>query len=124
MQWRYLSEGNVSISTWSQHVRLHSNHICARLTQYLVSNVETLIATCPINVKSLLYQSPVRPTYACTIWAPHSQTDIQSIEAVQRRVARFTLNRYGKYQSVASMVDELDWPTLQTRRKPIKTDDV
>ena len=58
--------------------------------------------------------------YSCTIWVPHSQTDIQSVEAVQRRAARFTLNHYGKYQSVTSMLDELDWPTLQTRRNQLK----
>ena len=74
-------------------------------------------------MKSLLYQSLLRPIlkYACTIWAPRiNQTDIQSVEAVQRRIARFTLNHYGKYQSITSMLDELDWPTLQTRRNHLK----
>ena len=47
--------------------------------------------------------------YACTM---HSQTDIQCVEVVQRRAARFTLSRYGKYQSVTGMLDELDWFTL------------
>ena len=58
--------------------------------------------------------------YTCTIWPAHGQTDIRSVESVQRRVAIFTLNRYDKYQSVTSMLDELDWPTLQTRRNQLK----
>jgi len=64
----------------------------------------------------------VRPIleYTCTIWPAHGQTDIRSVESVQRRVAIFTLNRYDKYQSVTSMLDELDWPTLQTRRNQLK----
>ena len=73
-------------------------------------------------MKSLLYQSLVRPIleYACTVWAPHSQIDIQRIEAVQRRAARFAFNRYGRYQSVTDMLDELNWPTLQARRSQSK----
>ena len=36
---------------------------------------------------------------------------------VQRRAARYTLNRYGKTESVTNMLDELGWDTLETRRK-------
>ena len=39
------------------------------------------------------------------------------IEMVQRRAARYTLNRYRKTESVTNMLDELGWDTLETRRK-------
>ena len=69
-------------------------------------------------MKSSLYKSLVRPIleYACTIWAPHCQRDIQHIEAIQRRAARFTMNRYGRYENVTNMLHQLDWPTLYVRR--------
>ena len=35
---------------------------------------------------------------------------------VQRRAARFTLNRYHNTSSVTSMLDELSWDTLNSRR--------
>ena len=73
-------------------------------------------------MKSSLYKSLVRPIleYACTIWAPHCQRDTQRIEAIQRRAARFTMNRYGRYESVTNMLHQLDWPTLYVRRNQQK----
>ena len=50
----------------------------------------------------------------------HCQRDIQHIEAIQRRAARFTMNRYGRYESVTNMLHQLDWPTLYVRRNQLK----
>ena len=77
---------------------------------------------CPTRVKSSLYKSLVRPIleYACTIWAPHCQRDVQHIEAIQIRAARFTMNRYGRYESVTNMLHQLDWPILYVRRSQQK----
>ena len=44
-------------------------------------------------------------------------SSINKIEAVQRRAARFVVNRYHNTSSVAEMINKLEWPTLQHRRK-------
>lgn len=60
----------------------------------------------------------VRPSmeYAAAVWDPHHVGDIQELEKVQRRAARWVLNDYGRYNSVTSMLGHLGWDTLQKRR--------
>ena len=55
--------------------------------------------------------------YARNVWCSHYNKDIQSIEAVQRRAARFCMNCYSRYESVTNM---LKWPTLTDRRNDLK----
>ena len=61
----------------------------------------------------------VRPVleYASSVWDPHCKKDIDKIEKIQRRAARFVLHRYKKTDSVSSMLKELNWETLEHRRK-------
>ena len=42
--------------------------------------------------------------YAATIWSPHTQRVINTIENVQRRVARFVFNDYSRYSSVTAVL--------------------
>jgi hypothetical protein len=71
------------------------------------------------NIKEKAYKSLVRPTleYACTTWDPYLKEDKTRIEMVQRRGARYLVNRYHNASSVTSMLEELKWPTLEERRK-------
>ena len=55
--------------------------------------------------------------YSCTVWDPAAQKDIDRLEAVQRRAARFALNRHQKTASVKQMLQELDWPSLEQCRR-------
>ena len=70
------------------------------------------------TIKAKAYNTLVRPLveYSAAVWDPHTQTKIKQIESVQRRAARWTLNRYHNTSSVTAMLDHLAWPTLQTRR--------
>jgi hypothetical protein len=63
--------------------------------------------------------SLVRPTleYASSVWDPYQQNDIHRLEMVQRRAARYVTNRYHNTSSVSSMIEQLEWTTLQERRK-------
>ena len=48
----------------------------------------------------------------------HTDQDIQQLEKVQRRAARWVLNDYSYMSSVTSMLQQLSWPTLlKTCRK-------
>ena len=61
----------------------------------------------------------VRPTveYASSVWDPHLQKDINKLEMIQRRSARYVTNRYHNTSSVETKLQKLQWPTLEERRK-------
>ena len=48
---------------------------------------------------------------------PFGQYQIDAVEMVQRRAARFVTGQYNRYQSVTSMLQELKWTSLQQRRQ-------
>lgn len=72
-----------------------------------------------ISIKSQAYKALVRPIleYACTVWDPAASKDITKLEAVQHRAARFVLNRHQKTASVKQMLQDLQWPSLEDRRR-------
>ena len=67
----------------------------------------------------IMYLS-IRPhlEYECSVWDPHTQKNIQSIEKVQRRTARFVKKCNQRTPgTVTSLLEELKWPLLEQRRK-------
>ena len=74
---------------------------------------------CPKKLKETAYHSLVRSVleYAATAWDPHLLKDINNLEMVQRRAARFTLNNYTYDSSVTAMLKLLDWQDLRSRRE-------
>ena len=80
------------------------------------------LARCPKDVKAQSYQTMVRPIleYASTSWDPYTVTNIQQLEAVQRRAARFVCGDYKTTSSPSQMIAELGWEPLQTRRANAK----
>ena len=48
---------------------------------------------------------------------PHSKENIDGIEKIQRRAARFTTRNFERTAWVAKMINDLGWPTLQQRRQ-------
>ena len=74
---------------------------------------------CTRDVKSKLYLSLVRPLmeYAVAAWDPYTQRNINALEKVQRRAARFAFRDYSRDSSVNQMLTELQWPLLADRRE-------
>ena len=70
------------------------------------------------NLKSVAYKTLVRPqlVYVSTVWSPHTATDIQKVEAVQRRAARLLYRDYSYTSSVTPMMKDLNWRPLDQRR--------
>ena len=54
--------------------------------------------------------------YSYTGWSPHTRKNIQSLEAVQRRVAWFVKNDHGLTSTVTAMLQSLEWPILKERQ--------
>ena len=51
------------------------------------------------------------------IWSPHTTCDITTLEAVQRKAARFVCNGFLCYSSATDMMNNLKWNTLEDRIK-------
>ena len=74
---------------------------------------------CSESTKRLAYVTIIRPKleYATAVWDPYRQEQIASIEAVQRRAARFIKRDYNRTSSVTEMVQSLDLDLLEDRHK-------
>ena len=67
------------------------------------------------KLNSFVFDHDCRIRHGCL--SPHTKKWIDSIESVQRRAARFVNNDYSRYSSVSSMLTDLTWPSLQSRRR-------
>ena len=67
---------------------------------------------------SVAYKTLVRPQleYGSTVWYPHTTIDINKVEAVQRRAARWASRYYRYTSSGTAMLKDLNWPPLDQRR--------
>lgn len=80
------------------------------------------LSNAPRKVKIQAYKSLVRPhiDYCSSVWDPHTKRNINKVESVQRRAARFINNDYGRESSVTAMLRDIQLPTLQLRRQDQK----
>ena len=101
--------------------KLNWNHHIVKTTAKANSTLGLLrrnLYHCNQSVKSTAYKTLVRPQleYCATIWDPHHQVYINSLEAVQNRAARFVKRDFSRDSSVSSMVKDLGWKSLEERR--------
>ena len=54
------------------------------------------------------------------MWDPHLAKDVNLLEAVQKRGARFVKQDYGRKSSVTTMLEDLNWKPLKDRRREIR----
>ena len=103
--------------TWNSHIDATAKK-ANNTTAFLRRN----LSMCPRTIKANCYKTLVRPQleYAAAVWDPSTQTNINKLEQVQRRAARFTTGDYRHTSSVTAMMKQLDWETLQARRQQSK----
>ena len=65
--------------------------------------------------KETAYKALVHPLleYAAPVWDPYTANEIEALEKIQRRAARWVTNRHHQTSCVDSILDQLDWPPLQ-----------
>ena len=69
-------------------------------------------------LREMAYKTLVRPLaeYSSTVWSPNTNQNIDKLEMIQRRAARWTLNSYSTYATVTEMLQSLGWRFLEQRR--------
>ena len=76
---------------------------------------------CPSSCKQLGYTAMVRSQleYASIIWSPYQRDDINRIEKVQRRAARFISGDYTSRHEgyMSGLLAKLNLPSLESRRR-------
>ena len=70
------------------------------------------------QLKERAYKAVVRPQleYASTIWSPWQRYLVDDVEKVQRRSTRYIYNDYRFDSSLSTMIENLHWDSLETRR--------
>ena len=77
---------------------------------------------CPSYLRELAYKQFVLPIleYCSPVWDPYHQTNINQVEMVQHRAARFVTRqpwRRNNRDSITNILENLQWSTLQEHRK-------
>ncbi|MCG8046380.1 MAG: hypothetical protein JAY66_11960 [Candidatus Thiodiazotropha taylori] len=99
--------------SWNSHI----SNIAASANRTL-GFVKRNVKTKNQDIKTLAYNTLVRPQveYASAVWSPYTKENINKIEMLQRRAARWVTNDFSPYSSVTDMMGELGWRSLELRR--------
>ena len=99
---------------WSTDI----NKICNK-TNSTLGFIRRNLKHCKKKFKETAYISLVRSVmdYSATVWDPYLHKDIDRIEGLQRRDARFIYNYYLRSSSVTSMMESFKWTPLAERRR-------
>ena len=114
---KYLGVDLQSSLSWKPHID--------RITKKANSMLGFLrrnLRSCSEDTKAQAYFSMVRSNleYCSSVWSPHHKDQKQKLEMGQRRAARYTTNRFGNTSSVTSMLQHLQWESLESRRAKIQ----
>ena len=93
----------------------HINNTVSKASTVL-NFIDRNLSNCLQSTKEAAYLSLVWE-FASTVWDPYQAVDITSVKKIQRRASRWLLNDYSRYSSVTSMLQQLQWPTLEERHK-------
>ena len=115
----YLGLNISSDLKWSNHV----NSVCEKASSTL-GFIKRNLKHCPETTRHMAYVSLVRSVleYGATIWDPYLQCDINRLEKVQRRAARFITGDYTSRTPgcMTNMLESLNLSPLAQRRKELR----
>ena len=114
---KYLGVDLQSSLSWKNHIDRISKKANGMLG-FLRRNMRSRKEDTKANAYFTMVRSNLE--YCSAVWNPHNKDQVQKVEMVQRRAARFTTNRYRNTSSVSSMLDHLQWESLESRRSKIQ----
>jgi hypothetical protein len=99
--------------SWNPHINKIVNKANSKLG-FIKRNLKYI----PQSIKTYAYWSLVRPhlEYCCPVWDPYTTRNINHLEGVQHRAARFVVHNYIWEISGSTLASALSWPTLEQRR--------
>ena len=114
---KYLGAYIQSSLSWKNHIDRISKKAYSMLG-FLRRNRRS----CKEDTKANAYFTMVRSNleYCSSVWNPHHKDQVHKVEMVQRKATRFTTKRYRNTSSVSSMLDHLQWESLESRRSKIQ----
>ena len=118
---KYLGITLQSNLKWNKHINSITNKANQSLG-FLKRNLKIKSSA----VKSHAYKAFVRPKleYASAVWDPHTRTQINQIEKVQRRAARYVTNRYHNTSSVTDNATKFKLAILRNQENTSQTHNV
>ena len=104
--------------SWNSHI----NNICKKANG-TINFLHRNFKNCSPKVKAGLYLTYVRPSleYCSSVWDLYTSLNIDKLEGVQRRAARFVFNKFSREVRVTPMLQDLKWVPLSERRARSKT---
>ena len=115
---KYLGVIITSNLKWNDHCQ----HIVQKATRSL-NRIRRAMYGCTWKAKALAYFALVRPCleYCNVVWTLHASKNIDLIESVQRRAARWIKSSFDPItlqwaKSSSECIRELGWPSLELRR--------
>jgi len=114
---KYLGVTITNKLSWSEHIINITNK-----ANFIRALLQRNLHQCQPSIKASCYITYICPIleYASTVWSPHIACDINRIEMAQCHSARFVHNDFKRTSSVTMMLNNLQWPTLETRRHHAK----
>ena len=102
--------------SWTKHIN-NVTKTANNSLRFLKRNIKTSNK----KIKETAYKTYVRPQveYCSSIWSPWQAYLNKRVEQVQRSAARYVYNDYLHTNSVTQMISQLNWQTLEQRRKII-----
>ena len=99
---------------WTKHIDVITSKAFSKLS-FLKRNLKG----CPEKLRETAYFSLVRSflKYSATVWHPRQKYNSDKLEMVRRRAARFVKGRYGMFESVTQLLEQLTWTPLSKRRE-------
>ena len=115
---KYLGVTIDNILNWNEH----SNNVYKKAS-FMLSFLERNFYRCPPNVKENLFNALVRPLleYGCCAWDPYRKTQINKLELINKRAARFVTGNFKRVHGNSEKnMKSLDWSSLSERRSKNK----
>ena len=110
---KYLGVTFADDPSWSPHID-NTTKKANQTLDFLKRNIRVYNKDLKLVAYKTLVMSQLE--YASTVWYPHHDKDIDKVEAVQRRAARWATRDYKYTSSVTAMLKDLNWHPLDQRR--------